>query len=267
MRPPARRLRLRLSMRMRTVSSLAPLSCLPLKRAAWRPPSARAERGLWRGLAEAPVLAAASEGAQQAAQPAQPPPPARPDGAAAGLPRRHQLRPGRRDRLRQERQPGCRSAGGRTSTSPRTASRRRSKPSSSSSLTAARPSRSRSRRRKSATTTTKNRKRRATMSGCSRFSSTTTTCAAARAWRSAASSRSFIDTQIGPSDMIGVMYPLEATGVGSHDAQSLRGLARAAGSSRPQVRLHAEERSSRSNTRTTRPRPSSGSATRCRCRR
>ena len=76
MRPPARRLRLRLSMRMRTCLVAGAALLLALETSGVAPAVARAERGLWRGLAEAPVLAAASEGAQQAAQPAQPPPPA-----------------------------------------------------------------------------------------------------------------------------------------------------------------------------------------------
>ncbi len=52
----------------------------------------------------------------------------------------------------------------------------------------------------------------------------------------------FIETQLGPSDMVGLMYPLETHVVGADDAQPRRGDARHAAVRGPQVRLHAEER-------------------------
>ena len=77
----------------------------------------------------------------------------------------------------------------------------------------------------------------------------------------------FIDTQIGPSDMIGVMYPLESTGsvrmTRNHSAVS-RGPSAVP---RPQVRVRTEEPVRRTATRTIRRKRSSGCATRCRCRR
>ena len=111
------------------------------------------------------------------------------------------------------------------------------------------------------------RKRRATTSGCSRSSSTTTTCAAERAWPSREQLARFIETQLGPSDMVGVMYPLESIGSVRMTRNHAAIIARHAAVPRPQVRLHAEERVRGEVRVLSRPRPSSGSATRCRCRR
>ena len=51
----------------------------------------------------------------------------------------------------------------------------------------------------------------------------------------------FVETQLGPSDMVGLMYPLEPLGVvrmtRNHDAIS-KGIQQFDG---PQIRLHAEE--------------------------
>ena len=92
----------------------------------------RRRRRLLLALGSRPATGSATAANRRTAgrrrQPAQTPP--ADAAAAAGLPRRHQLRPRRRHHLGQERQPGRRSAGRRTSTSPRTASRRRSTPSS-----------------------------------------------------------------------------------------------------------------------------------------
>ena len=85
--------------------------------------------------------------------------------------------------------------------------------------------------------------------------------------RSASRSRRFIETQLGPSDMIGVMYPLAVDRVGADDAQSRGGDARAAAVQGPQVRLQPRNEYRGDATRTTRPRSSRRSATRCRSRR
>src|SRR3954470_8341138 len=76
MRLRATRMRLRLSMRMRTLFAAGPAVILALGTSGTAPAVARAEHGLWRGLAEARVFAAAREGGQQQAKPAaqQPPP-------------------------------------------------------------------------------------------------------------------------------------------------------------------------------------------------
>ncbi len=58
-----------------------------------------------------------------------------------------------------------------------------------------------------------------------------------------------------------------AGGGGTILAESQRDPEGHPGLSRPQIRLHASERVTRSGTRTTRPRSSNASATRCRCRR
>src|SRR3954451_24646865 len=70
MRLGATRMRLRLSMRMRTLFAAGAALILALGTSGTAPAVARAEHGLWRGLAEARVFAAAREGGQQPAPPA-----------------------------------------------------------------------------------------------------------------------------------------------------------------------------------------------------
>ena len=162
--------------------------------------------------------------------------------SATGLPHRHQLRPRRRHRHRQERQPGRRSQAerlrghrGRQAADDRNLQARQ-----------ARRRRDADRRRpaarRSAPTPTKSSKRRATTCGCSRSSWTTITCAAASSIVACASRSSrFVETQLGPSDMVGLMYPLEPLVVAAHDAQSRRDQQGHSAVPGPQVRLHAEE--------------------------
>src|SRR3954468_12223017 len=76
MRLGATRMRLRLSMRMRTLFAAGAAVILALGTSGTAPAVARAEHGLWRGLAEARVFAAAREGGQQQAKPAAAQPPA-----------------------------------------------------------------------------------------------------------------------------------------------------------------------------------------------
>ena len=77
----------------------------------------------------------------------------------------------------------------------------------------------------------------------------------------------FIDTQLGPSDMVGVMYPLRVDRIGADDAQSFGRVTRTAEHFSAASTTTSRRTSSRSSTRTTRPKRSSRSAIRCRSRR
>ena len=83
-------------------------------------------------------------------------------------------------------------------------------------------------------------KPRATTCGCSSSSSTTITCDGWPAWAFATRSTKFIETQLGPSDMIGLMYPLAVGAERPDDAQSRRHRAGDSKVSWAQVRLHPE---------------------------
>ena len=165
----------------------------------------------------------------------------RPSRSSRRVPQRHQLRPRRRDRHRQERQRRSPTCSRRTSRSPRTASRRRSRRSSSSSSTAALPTRSTEPPRE--IRSDYDEESEAARDDVRLFAIFLDDYHVRRGASMAVRKPldEFIETQLGPTDMVGVMYPLESLAsirmTRNHDGD--RASDRAV--PRPQVRLHAAE--------------------------
>ena len=105
------------------------------------------------------------------------------------------------------------------------------------------------------------------MCGCSRFFSTTITCAAAPACRCREPIAQFIETQLGPSDMLGADVSAAGGVVGADDARSRHDHSAASAASSDGRATTRRATRWRSSTRTIRPRRSSASAIRSRCRR